>query len=99
MWTGLLWFVLLAAAGLTYPRRPRTSGMLWIVLGTLSLVMNIQRNGGSSLSLAMTVQRNGDSWLGPISGLFMISMGTWYLIKYRNPDVRAKHVKYWTAKT
>jgi len=28
----------------------------------------------------------------------MIGIGTWYFIKYRNPDVRAKHVEYWTAK-
>jgi hypothetical protein len=28
----------------------------------------------------------------------MMGLGTWYLIKYRNRDVRAKHVEYWTAK-
>ena len=84
MWTGLLWFALLTAAGLCYPRRPRTAGMLWIMLGVLSLTLNLQRNP--------------DSWLAPTPGLFMIGMGTWYLIKYRHPDVRAKHVEYWTAK-
>jgi hypothetical protein len=51
-----------------------------------------------ALSLAINLQRNAQSWLGPISGLFMIGMGTWYLIKYRKADVRAKHVEYWTAK-
>ena len=35
---------------------------------------------------------------GGFMGLFMIGIGTRYPIKYRNPDVRAKHVKYWTAK-
>jgi hypothetical protein len=84
MWTGLLWFALLAAAGLSYPRRPRIAGALWIMLGVLSLTMNLQRNA--------------DSWLAPTPGLFMIGIGTWYLINYRNPHVRAKHVEYWTAK-
>ena len=84
MWTGLLWFALLAAAGLCYPRRPRMAGILWITLGVLSLTLNLQRNPDSSL--------------GTTPGLFMVGMGAWYLIKYRNPDVRAKHVEYWTAK-
>ena len=84
MWTGLLWFALLAAAMLCYPRRPRTAGTLWIMLGVLSRSLNLQRNA--------------DSWLAPIPGLFMIGMGTWYLIKYRSADVRAKHVEYWTAR-
>jgi hypothetical protein len=84
MWTGLLWFALLAAAMLCYPRRPRVAGMLWIMLGGLSLTMN--------------VLRNPSSWSGPIAGLFMIGMGIRYLIKYRDRDVRAKHVEYWTAK-
>jgi hypothetical protein len=84
MWPGILWFVLLAAAGLCYPRRPRTSGLLWAMLGVLSLTMSAQRHAGSVL--------------GVVPGLFMLSMGVWYLIKYRHPDVRAKHVEYWTAK-
>jgi hypothetical protein len=74
------------------------AGTLWIVLGALSLALAVERNGESSFSAAMMVDRNGDNWLGPISGLFMIGMGAWYLTKYRKPDVRAKHVKYWTAK-
>jgi hypothetical protein len=84
MWTGLLWFALLAAAMLCYPRRPRTAGTLWIMLGVLSVAMRFARVAGGSF--------------GPISGLFMIGMGTWYLIKYRSPNVRAKHGEYWTAK-
>jgi hypothetical protein len=46
----------------------------------------------------MTVDRNGDSWLGPISGLFMIGMGILVPDQVSNPHVRAKHVEYWTAK-
>ena len=84
MWAGLLWFVLLAAALLCYPRRPRTAGTLWIMLGVLSLLNNLERYA--------------ESWFGPTGGLFMIGLGVWYLIKYRSPDVRAKHIEYWTAK-
>ena len=84
MWPGILWFVLLAAAGLCYPRRPRTAGMLWVTLGVLSLTMNTERRPGGIFGL--------------VPGILMLSIGIWYLIKYRNPDVRAKHVEYWTAK-
>jgi hypothetical protein len=83
MWPGMLWFGLLAAAMLCYPRRPRTAGMLWIMLGVLSLALNPQRNS---------------MWFGLLPGVFMIGMGSWYLVKYRNRDVREKHVEYWTAK-
>ena len=59
------------------------SGILWIMLGVLSFALNVQRNA---------------MWFGLLPGIFMISMGIWYLIKYRSADVRAKHVEYWTAK-
>jgi hypothetical protein len=39
-----------------------------------------------------------DARLAGLSGLFSIGLGASYLIKYRKPDVRAKHVEYWTAK-
>ncbi|OLE85152.1 MAG: hypothetical protein AUF76_01520 [Acidobacteria bacterium 13_1_20CM_2_65_9] len=42
MWTGLFWFALLAAAGLCYPRRPRTAGALFIGLGFLSPFLSTQ---------------------------------------------------------
>jgi len=83
MWPGILWFTLLTAGMLSYPRRPRIAGVLWIMLGVLSLTMNVQRNAG---------------WFGLVPGVFMIGMGSWYVIKYSNADVRAKHVEYWTAK-
>ena len=63
MWAGLAWFALLAAAGLCYPRRPRTAGALWIMLGVLSVTMSVERNAGWTF--------------GSTSGLFMIGMGTW----------------------
>ena len=62
MWTGMLWFALLAAAMLCYPGRPRTAGTLWIMLGVLSVALKFAREAGVGF--------------GPISGLFMIGMGS-----------------------
>ena len=49
MWQGMLWFALLTAAMLCYPRRPRTAGVLWITLGVLSLFLRYLHNPGSVL--------------------------------------------------
>ena len=84
MWSGVLWFALLTAAMLCYPRRPRTAGVLWVVLGMLSLFLRYLHNPGNLL--------------GSVSGAFFVILGVTYLFKYRRPDVRAKHVEYWTAK-
>jgi hypothetical protein len=80
----LLWIALLTAAGLCYPRWPRTSAVLFLVLGVLSVVLIFLGNSGNGLIV------------GP--GLFWIGLGVWYLVKFRSPDARAKHVEYWTAK-
>ena len=71
MWTGLLWFAVLAAAVLCYPRRPRTAGTLWIILGALSVATRFTRDAGSSFA--------------QMRGLFMIGMGTWYLVRIPQP--------------
>jgi hypothetical protein len=84
MWTFFLWIVLLGGAGLSYPRRPRTAGCLFIATGILALVLTVTGKNGNGLIT--------------IPAVFWIALGTWYLVKYRNPDARAKHVEYWTAK-
>jgi hypothetical protein len=84
MWTGVLWFALLTAAGLCYPRRPRTAGILFMMVGALSLVPSRVDSSGSGL--------------GAIVAAFWIALGAWQVVKYHNPAVRAKHVEYWTAK-
>jgi hypothetical protein len=83
MWPGILWFGLLTAAMLCYPRRPRLAGFLWIALGLFSL------------RLAFEAQRNVLTFL---SSAFCIVLGIRYLVKYRTAAARAKHVEYWTAK-
>ena len=85
MWPLVLWLAILAAAGLCYPRRPRTAGVLFIGLGVLSLVMGFLASPGN--------------WLAPAGGVFLIGLGMSYIVKYRRPELRAKHVEYWTAKS
>jgi hypothetical protein len=82
MWTFLLWLALFAAAGLCYPRRPRTAGALFIVLGVLSIILGLVHGGV----------------LAAIGGVMWIAQGTSYLVKYRGLDAREQHVHYWTAK-
>ncbi len=84
MWPFLLWIAILAVAGLIYPRRPRTTAALFVVLGALSITLVFTHHEGNNL--------------GAVAGAFWIGLGVWYLVKYRTPEARAKHVEYWTAK-
>jgi hypothetical protein len=84
MWTGLLWFTLLASAGLCYPRRPRLAGGLFIALGVLSAGLAVQAGAGNSAAA--------------FAGMTWSSLGLSWLVRYRKPEARAKHVEYWTAK-
>jgi hypothetical protein len=85
MWTFVIWLALLAAAGLCYPKRPRTAGAMFIALGLLATLLGFVYNDGRALAS-----------LG--GGLLWIGLGTSYLVRYRTPDSREKHVHYWTAK-
>jgi hypothetical protein len=85
MWPLLVWFALLTAAGLCYPRRPRTAGALFITLGVLSTILVSVLNHASLLASV-------------VPGVFWLGLGASYLVKYRSPDAREKHVEYWTAK-
>ena len=84
MWTFFLWIVLVCGAGLCYPRRPRTAGSLFIMAGALAILLTLARSQAISLMV--------------LPGIFWIGLGAWYLMKFRNPEIRAKHVHYWTAK-
>ena len=84
MWAGLLWFVLLSSGFALLPAPAANSRRVVDHARILSLLNN--------------PERYAESWFGPTGGLFMIGLGVRYLIKYRSPDVRAKHIEYWTAK-
>jgi hypothetical protein len=79
------WFLLLTAAALCYPRRPRLSGALFIVLGGWSIVLRSFSGPGSGL-LALG------------SGAFWVVLGVSYLVRFRSATVRAEHIAHWTAK-
>jgi hypothetical protein len=78
------WCVLLAAAGLCYPRLPRVSGVLFIALGALSAVLRAASGPISGVPVL-------------VAGSFWFALGVGYLIKFRNPAVRTAHVSHWTA--
>ena len=84
MWASLLWIVIIGIAGFCYPRRPRTTAALFVVLGALSIIL--------------VFTNHSDNNFGAVAGVFWIGLGVWYLLKFRTPHARAKHVDYWTAK-
>jgi hypothetical protein len=51
-----------------------------------------------ALSLVPTRVDSSGSGLGAIVAAFWIGLGAWQVVKYHNPNVRARHVAYWTAK-
>ena len=85
MWPLLVWFALVAAAGLCYPRGPRLSGALFIALGGWTMVLRSVSGPVSGL-------------LAFAPGAFWIVLGVSYWVRFRNTVVRAEHVAYWTAK-
>jgi asparagine N-glycosylation enzyme membrane subunit Stt3 len=83
-----IWLGLLAAAGLSFPRRPRLAGLLFIVLGVWSIVLRFASVGSArpvSIGIALG------------AGVVWFAVGIRQLLKFRDPDARAAHVKHWTA--
>jgi hypothetical protein len=78
------WCAVLTAAGLCYPRLPRVSGVLFIALGVLSAVLRAARGPISGVPVL-------------VAGSFWFALGVGYLIRFRNPAVRAAHVSSWTG--
>ena len=82
MWILTCWLVIMGAAGLFYPRRPRTAGTLFLVAGSFLCVMwAVGAIGGFPVIAAMPV-----------------ALGLGYLWRFRDPATRAEHVAEWTAK-
>jgi hypothetical protein len=87
MWGFVCWFGILAVAGLCYPRRPRTSGTVFILLGVWSLILQLTARTPVSVLHAF--------WFAAL----WFGLGVSYLIRFRDPLVRAKHVAHWTTKS
>jgi len=67
----IIWLILLAAAGICMPTRPRASGALFILLGVWSSVLRL--SAGSARPVP---------WLAALAiGVFWIALGTRYLLR------------------
>jgi hypothetical protein len=80
------WLAILMAAGLCYPRKPRASGALFLLLAVWSVFLQILSSPAGSVLRAV--------WFPAC----WFALGLSYLIRFRDPQVRAKHVAHWTAK-
>jgi hypothetical protein len=68
----VVWLMLLAAAGICMPTRPRTSGALFILLGVWSSVLRLSAGGGV----------RPVPWIAALGiGVFWIALGTRYLLR------------------
>jgi len=68
----VIWLMLLAAAGMCMPTRPRTSGALFILLGIWSSVLRLTASGNVRPL----------PWLAAIGiGVFWMALGTRYLLR------------------
>ena len=85
IWGFTCWLAILMA-GLCYPRKPRTSGALFVLLGVWSVLMQVLSGTSGSVFRAV--------WFSA----FWFALGLSYLTRFREPQVRAKHVAQWTAK-
>lgn len=87
MWASAAWVALLTTALLIFPRRPRTSGVLFLALAAWSMM------------LRMMQQEHSPSGFSHLAGaVIWLALGLRNLIKYRTAAARANHVSYWTEK-
>ena len=82
MWILTCWLVLMGAAALCYPRRPRTAGTLFLVAGGFMFVVWAVGAIGAN---------------PPVIAATSAALGLGTLWKFRDSAVRAKHVAEWTA--
>ena len=68
----VVWLMLLAAAGICMPTRPRTSGALFVLLGIWSSVLRLSAGGAA----------RPVPWIAALGiGVFWIALGTRYLLR------------------
>jgi hypothetical protein len=78
-----IWLMLMGAGGLSYPRKPLATGVLFIAAGAFLLTMWICGLIGSA---------------PPIIAATAAALGFGQLWKFRDSSVRAAHVAEWTGK-
>ena len=85
-----VWMVLLTAALLVYPRRPRTAGVLIASMGIWTYLLRY---------LPWNNQRvNTGYWTGWYMTAFWLAWGLIWIVRYSDADRRAAHLAYWTEK-
>jgi hypothetical protein len=68
----VIWLMLLAAAGIYMPTRPRAAGALFILLGVWSSVLRLSAGSGARLG----------PWLAALAiGVFWIALGMRYFLR------------------
>ena len=90
MAAAIVWTVLLTAACLVYPRRPRTAALLTVLLGAWTVVVRLQQWNQPRSPIGF--------WAAMALGAFWIGLGVAGLVKFRRASARADHVGYWTEK-
>ncbi len=77
------------------------AGIVWFALLMAAGLCHPRRPRTAAalfIMLGFPVVFSGGSPLVFLSSAFWIGLGVSYLVKYRKPDARAKHLEYWTAK-
>ena len=86
----LVWMVLLTAALLVYPRRPRTAGVLIALMGAWTYLLRY---------LPWNNQRvNTGYWTAWWMAAFWLAWGLIWIVRYSSRERRAAHLAYWTEK-
>jgi hypothetical protein len=91
MWPAMVWIGLLTAGFLCYPRRPRTAGTLMILVGAWTFLLKYMNWGNGRVTTGV--------WTAFWVAAFWFIVGLLWIVKFRDRDVRAAHVGYWTAKS
>ena len=78
-----VWFGLIGVGGLCYPRRPRASGVFFVI-------------AGGFLFAVWAAGAIGDA--PPITAMTSAALGLGHLWRFRDEAVRVAHVAEWTGK-
>ena len=86
----VVWTTLLTAALLVYPRRPRTAGVLILLMGVWTFALRY---------FPWTSQRvTAGYWTAWWMAAFWIVWGLIWIVRFSSATRRAAHIGYWTAK-
>jgi hypothetical protein len=78
-----VWLGLMGLGGLCYPRRPRATGVLFVMAGGFMFIV-------------WATGAIGDA--PPVVAVTSAALGLGSLWRFRDPAVRAEHVAEWTRK-